>query len=111
MIIETEAFTRFDDPRKFACHAGVAPFRYTSGSSQHSRNKVSQRANKQIKTLLHMAALSITGRKSGELKAYYERKVKEGKNKMTVINAIRAKLIARMFAVIKKDQFYTPVYS
>ncbi|MFR4037034.1 MAG: transposase [Butyricimonas faecalis] len=30
MIIETEAFTRFDDPRKFACHAGVAPFRYTS---------------------------------------------------------------------------------
>ena len=111
LIIETEAFTRFDDPRKFACHAGVAPFRYTSGSSQHSRNKVSQRANKQIKTLLHMAALSITGTKSGELKAYYERKVKEGKNKMTVINAIRAKLIARMFAVIKKDQFYTPVYS
>ena len=111
MLIETEGFTRFDDPRKFACHAGVAPFRYTSGSSQHSRNRVSQRANKQIKTLLHMAALSITGRKSGELKAYYERKVKEGKNKMTVINAIRAKLIARMFAVIKKNQVYTPILS
>lgn len=111
MLVETEAFTRFDDPRKFACHAGVAPFQYTSGSSQHSRNRVSRRANKQIKTLLHMAALSITGRKSGELKAYYERKVKEGKNKMTVINAIRAKLIARMFSVIKKDQFYAPVYS
>ncbi|MFR4037033.1 MAG: hypothetical protein ACLTZT_03980 [Butyricimonas faecalis] len=28
-----------------------------------------------------MAALSITGRKSGELKAYYERKVKEGRTR------------------------------
>lgn len=25
MIIATEAFTRFDDPRKFNCYAGVAP--------------------------------------------------------------------------------------
>jgi len=33
MIIATEAFTRFDDPRKFNCYAGVAPFSYTSGSS------------------------------------------------------------------------------
>ena len=54
MIIETEAFTRFDDPRKFCCHAGVAPFSYTSGSSQHSKNKVSHRANKNIKRLLHV---------------------------------------------------------
>ena len=41
VIIETEAFSRFDNPRKFCCHAGVAPFSYTSGSSQHSKNKVS----------------------------------------------------------------------
>ena len=31
MIITTEAFTRFDDPRKFNCYAGVAPFSYSSG--------------------------------------------------------------------------------
>lgn len=110
-IIETEAFTRFDDPRKFACHAGVAPFQYTSGSSQHSRNRVSQRANKRLKTLFHMAALAITRKKTGELKKYYERKVKEGKNKMTVINAIRAKIIARMFAVIKRNEEYKQILS
>lgn len=111
MIIETEAFTRFDDPRKFCCHAGVAPFSYTSDSSQHSKNKVSHQANKNIKKVLHMAAVSVTHRKEGELKAYYMRKVDEGKNKMSVINALRAKIVARMFAVIKRNEFYSPIYS
>ena len=111
MIIETEAFTRFDDPRKFCCHAGVAPFAYTSGSSQHSKSKVSHRANKNIKRLLHMAAVANLTKKSGELNAYYLRKVEEGKNKMLVINALRAKLVARMFAVIKRNEFYSPIFN
>ena len=111
MIIETEAFTRFDDTRKFCCHAGVAPFSYTSGSRQHSKNKVSHRANKNIKRLLHMAAVYITHRTGGELKGYYLRKVDEGKNKMSVINALRAKIVARMFAVIKRNEFYYPIYN
>ena len=41
----------------------------------------------------------------------YMRKVEEGKNKMSVINALRAKIVARMFAVIKRNEFYTPIYS
>ena len=36
MIMETDAFTSFTDPRKFCCHAGVVPFVYVSGSSQRS---------------------------------------------------------------------------
>jgi len=75
-------------------------------SSQHSKNKVSQRANKSIKTLLHLAALSAIQKKNSELRVYYERKIAEGKNKMSVLNAIRAKLIYRIFAVIKNDQLY-----
>jgi len=104
-IIETKGFTRFTDPRKFACHAGVAPFKYFSGSSIRSANKVSHRANKKLKTLLHMAALSVL-RMKNELRDYFDRKVAEGKNKMSVINAIRAKLIARMFAVVNKNIKY-----
>lgn len=109
MIIATEAFTRFDNYRQFNCYVGVAPFEYTSGSSQHSRNRVSQRAVKYLKCLLHMASVAITCRKKGDLKTYYDRKVAEGKNKMSVLNALRAKLVARMFAVIKKDQVYQPI--
>ena len=68
MIIATEAFTRFDNPRQFNCYVGVAPFAYTSGTSQHSRNRVSQRAVKYIKCLLHMAAVAIAHKKTGDMK-------------------------------------------
>lgn len=111
MIIITEAFTRFENSRQFCCYAGVAPFSYTSGSSQHSKNRVSQRACKYIKSLLHMSAVAIAHRKSGDLKAYFDRKVKEGKNKMTVLNAIRAKLVARMFSVVRRNEFYSSILS
>lgn len=109
MIIATEAFTRFDNPRQFNCYVGVAPFSYTSGTSQHSCNRVSQRAVKYIKCLLHMAAVAIAHKKRGDLKTYFERKVAEGKNKMTVLNAVRAKLVARMFTVIRNNRIYQPI--
>lgn len=110
MIVETDAFTSFTDPRKFCCHAGVVPFVYISGSSQHSKNRVSNRADKSIKHLLHMAALSVSQVKSSPLKAYYDRKVEEGKNKMSVLNAVRAKLVTIMFAVIRTDTPFSRNY-
>lgn len=109
-IIATRGFKKISQARQFACYAGVAPFRYQSGTSQHSANRVSHRANKTIKTLLHMAALSAIQMK-GELRDYFERKVKEGKNKMKVINAVRAKIIARMFSVIQRGQKYEKIYT
>ena len=38
------------------------------------------------------------------MRQYYLRKVEQGKNKMSVINAVRAKIVARMFAVINKNE-------
>lgn len=111
MIIATEAFTCFDDSRKFNCYAGVAPFSYSSGSSQYSKSKVSHRADKTIKRLLHLAVVAIAHKTGGELKMYYERKVAEGKNRMSVINALRAKIVSRMFAFIKRNEIYRPFLS
>ncbi|MCL2312923.1 MAG: hypothetical protein FWC41_10650 [Firmicutes bacterium] len=48
--------------------------------------------------------------KEGELREYYLRKVAEGKNKMSVLNAIRAKIVLRMFAVIKENRQYEKNY-
>lgn len=110
MIAVTNAFRDFDSARKFCCHAGVVPFAYTSGSSVRSRFRVSQRADKSIKALLHMAALAAATRCRGELHDYYERKTGEGKNKMLVLNNVRAKLVLRMFAVIQQDRKYEKNY-
>ena len=101
LIVTTHGFTRFKDWRKFACHCGVAPFAYSSGSSIKGKTKVSHLANKQLKSLLNMAALSAK-KNDPEMKSYFERKVNEGKNKMLVMNALRCKVISRSFAVISR---------
>jgi hypothetical protein len=57
-----------------------------------------------------MAAMSVLRIKNGELKKYFDRKVAEGKNKMLVLNAIRGKLVLRMFAVISENRMYEKKY-
>ncbi len=41
-----------------------------------------------------------------EMKRYYEQRVEKGKNKMSTINIIRNKLLARMFAVVNRKTPY-----
>ena len=108
MIGNTNNFTRFSNARKFNCYAGIAPFNYQSGTSIKGKSRVSHLANKDTKTLLNLAATCAI-RCDEELKTYYLRKVGEGKNKMSCINAIRAKLVARMFAVVKRQSPYQPL--
>lgn len=105
ILIATENFTRFTDARKFICYCGVAPFEHSSGTSIKGKTRVSHLANKKIKSLLTMAATSAI-QHDPELMAKYQQKVKEGKNKMSVINMIRAKLLQRVFAVIKNQKPY-----
>ena len=94
IVIATNEMKAITDPKKMACHAGVAPFNYQSGSSVRGRPGVSQHARKRLKSLLHLGAMSAI-RAKGELQDYYQRKVKEGKNKMLVLNAVRNNGAAR----------------
>jgi hypothetical protein len=57
-----------------------------------------------------MAAVSVATGAKGELHEYYVKKVNGGKNKMSVLNAVRAKLVPGMFAVIKNDVQYEKNY-
>jgi len=108
LIVHTNEMTLVSNPRSLACHCGVAPFERSSGLFK-GKARVSHMANKRLKTALHMAALSAM-KLDKELKIFYERKVAEGKSKMSVINAIRNKLIHRIFAVIKRKQPYQKQY-
>lgn len=104
-IILTKGLTSFDSARAFSCYCGIAPFVWHSGEQTHTRARVSHRADKRMKSLLHMGAMAAVQQK-GELREYYLRKCDEGKPKMSVINAVRSKLVHRMFAVIKKGEMY-----
>lgn len=105
LIVFTDEFTMYSTPRQLACYCGVVPFEYTSGKSVKGRPRVHYMANKKMKKQLHMCALSAVTY-DPEMKAYYERKVAEGKSKMLVINNVRNKLVHRVCACIRENRIF-----
>lgn len=105
VLVTTNEFNTSPDAKKYASYAGVVPCERSSGQRK-GRPRVSPQANKRVKQLVHLAALSAV-RYCAELKAYYERKVAEGKNKMLVRN----KLIHRIFACVQQDRKYDKNYA
>ena len=120
VMVAANELSTISEPKKMACHAGVAPFEYKSGSSVRGRPGVSQHARKRLKSLFHLAAMAAI-RAKGELQDYYQRKVKEAvprreKNKMLVLNAIRNKppggpVIHRLYAVVNRGEKYNKNYT
>jgi len=109
LLIISRGMQSFDSPRQFACYSGCAPFEHSSGVSVRGKTKVHFIANKKMKTLLHMAAINaITFNE--ELKQYYQKKIGQGKNPMSVLNAVRFKLICRIFFVVKREEAYQKNY-
>lgn len=105
-VLATNNFKSFNSAKHLACYAGVVPFQNQSGTVT-KRDRISKMANRNIKRLLHMAAMAAV-RFDEQLKAYFIRKVKEGKNKMSVLNAVRNKLVHRIMAVITRKTPFKP---
>ena len=108
LIAFTDNFTSFVDARSFACFSGIAPFANSSGQVV-GKSKVHPYANKQLKSLLSMAAMAVIQVK-GEYREYYQKRLEMGKNKMSSLNIIRNKIIFRAFAVIKRGTPYVDLY-
>jgi transposase len=110
-LVYTKGFTSFKNAKQLSCYTGVIPFKKKdSGISIKSKPRVSPFANHKLKRLIHLCATSAI-QYDEELKAYYERKLLEGKNKMCVINAVRNKLILRLFAVLRDDRDFVENYT
>ena len=105
-IIKTDNFKKFSSARKFACYCGTAPFEHSSGSSIRGKTRVSHMADKSMKTLLDLAAKCAI-RYDKELRGYYQRRIQQGKVKMSTINVVRNKLLYRIFAIIKRQTPYS----
>lgn len=111
MIAITGGFTRFQNARQFCSFAGLTPYKYDSGTSVRSKAKISKRANQTMKALLHLAAVgAATHMKESEYRDYFDRKIKDGKHVMCILNVVRAKIVHRMFSVIRRDTEYTKTY-
>ncbi len=111
IIVQTNEFKEFATAREFACYIGVAPFEFSSGKSIRGKTKVSQKANKKVKKLLTMVCMNFAKLKgkANVFREYYQRKVAEGKNKMSVINAVRNKIVHTIFALVRKGEKFVNI--
>ncbi len=105
VLIYTNNFKSFENPRKFNCYCGLAPFEYSSGTSVRRQNKTSKYRNKDMKKLLFNAANTAIVHDQ-QIRTYFNRKTKEGKHKMSVINAVACKIVYRIFAVAAREEPY-----
>lgn len=105
IICCTNNFANKPSGKQLASYAGFVPFEHSSGSSIKARNRVHKMANKDLKKMLHLCALTAI-KYYPEFKQYFDRKKAEGKNGMLVLNAIRNKLILRVVAVVNNQNPY-----
>lgn len=104
-IVLTENFTTFTNPRKYASYIAIAPFPHESGTSIRGATRVSKQGFRQAKADLSISVLSaITF--DPDIKEYWQRKKAEGKHTGCVLNAIKFKIVLRMFAVVKRGKPY-----
>lgn len=111
ILITTEGFTKFtpDQGKSFARYLGIVPLKHHSGSSIRKKNKT-KKMKTQIKSILTMGATSLLT-SDNELSQYYKRKISEGKHHSVVLNALRNKIILRIFAVVRNQTMYEKNYA
>ena len=104
-IVLTENFTTFTNPRKYASYIAIAPFPHESGTSVRGATRVSKQGFRQAKADLSISVLNAITH-DAELREYWQRKKAEGKHTGVILNAIKFKIVLRMFAVVKRGKPY-----
>lgn len=90
--------------KAIAALAGVAPYHYESGTfkgQQHIRG-----GRKDVRTGLFIAAL-VAKKHNPEIRAFYDRLIKDGKKKKVALVACMHKLLRMLNAMIAKDTLYS----
>jgi transposase len=108
LIAYTNNFTRFRDAKKMANFISIAPHPNQSGTTKNGKDSVHPFGNKYIKSLLSNGAQSAI-RYDREIKTYFKRKKEEGKEYGKIMNAVKNKLLHRIYAVVKRGTPYVPL--
>lgn len=109
LFVLSGGFSHELHPKKLASFLGICPFEHKSGSSidrkPHSRGFGPGRMRK----LLHLAARSVATH-NPTFRAYFQRKVAQGKPKLLVLNNIGNKILKVVCALVKSKTSFIPEY-
>ena len=92
---------RFPGRDHFASYNGTAPVEVSSGNRKIHR--LSLRGNRRINHAIHMAAITQLRHKHSEGRAYYDKKVAEGKTRKEALRSLKRKVSDAIFARLQAD--------
>ena len=93
--------TRFPSRDHFASYNGTAPVEVSSGNRKTYR--LSLRGNRRINHALHMAAITQIRHRHSDGRAYYDRKIAQGKTHKEALRCLKRKISDAVFARLQAD--------
>jgi transposase len=93
--------TRFPTRDHFASYNGTAPVEVSSGNRKIYR--LSLRGNRRINHALHMAAITQIRHRHSDGRAYYDRKIAEGKTHKEALRCLKRRISDAVFARLQAD--------
>ena len=93
--------SRFPDRGHFAAYNGTAPIEVSSGSRKIYR--LSRRGNRRLNHAIHMAAVTQIRYHHSDGRAYYDKKLAEGKTPREAKRALKRRISDAIFARLQDD--------
>jgi transposase len=93
--------TRFASRDHYAAYNGTAPIEVSSGG--RVTHRLSRRGNRQLNHALHIAAITQIRFPHTDGRAFYERKVAEGKTKKEAIRALKRRISDAVYRQLQLD--------
>ena len=100
LLVEVGDISRFPTKAHFASWNGTAPIDASSGDQV--RHRLSRAGNRQINRVLHIMAV-VQLRNQTEGRAYFDRRVAEGKTSMEAMRALKRRLSDNVYKQMKDD--------
>ena len=101
---------RFKSARETAAFLGLVPYFRTSGTTLHTRGRLSGRGDADLRTRMFMPALSAV-RHDPVMRAFYLQLVAKGKPKKVALIAVMRKLVHVCYGVIKHQTPFIENYA
>ena len=93
--------SRFPGKDHFAAYNGTAPIEVSSGNRKIYR--LSRRGNRRINHAVHMAAVTQIRHRHSDGRAYYDRKLAEGKTHKEALRCLKRRISDAIFARLQAD--------
>ena len=101
VIGEVRDVSRFTSRDRFAAYNGTAPIEVASG--KRKVNRLSRRGNRRVNHAIHMAAVTQVRQKHSEGRAYYDKKLAEGKTHREALRSLKRQVSDAVFTRLRAD--------